>query len=251
MIKYTENPIPALLHQAIPSLSVTEWATAAGYDGVVIDLQHGEIGLEVACTMVRAVPRGTANIVVRVGSADPAPILRLLDSGATAIVVPTVESREQAVLAVDAAKYPPLGRRSLGPSRPALYPGGSYTEAGNAAVSVHVQIETAEGVERAEEILSVPGLDAVYIGPADLAVTYGLPGRGDWEDGPVREAITKISRIAREKGVLVGIYCASPEYAQKLISAGEIDFVGLGIDLVYLGRATRESIQALRGSHEL
>lgn len=243
----TANPVPALFHQAAPSLSVTEWALAAGYDGVVVDLQHGEIGLEAACTMLRATPRTVTHAYARVGSADPAPILRLLDSGATGIIVPTVESAAQAAEAVDAVKYPPVGRRSLGPSRPALYPGASYVEAGNAAVTAAIQIETALGVERAEEILATPGLDAVYIGPADLAVTYGLPGRGDWTEGPVREAITEIAAIARRHGVRVGIYCASPEYARGMIDAGEVNFIGLGIDLVFLGRATREAITALRG----
>lgn len=242
------NPVPALLHQALPSLSVTEWAHAAGYNGVVVDLQHGEIGLEAACGMLRAMPRGGQYRYARVGGLDPAPILRLLDSGATGIIAPTIESAAQVRAVINAVKYPPLGGRSLGPSRPGLYAGESYTEAGNAAVSAIVQIETAVGVERAEEILSVPGLDAVYIGPADLAVTYGLPGRGDWEDGPVREAIREIAVIARRHGVQVGIYCASPEYANSLIAAGEIDFVGLGIDLVFLGRATRETIAALQES---
>lgn len=241
------NPVPALFHQATHSLSVTEWALAAGYDGVVVDLQHGEIGLEAACTMLRATPRSVSHAYARVGSADPAPILRLLDSGATGIIVPTVESAAQATEAVDAVKYPPVGRRSLGPSRPALYAGAAYVEAGNEAVTVAIQIETALGVERAEEILATPGLDAVYIGPADLAVTYGLPGRGDWTEGPVRQAITEIAEIARQHGVKVGIYCASPEYARGVIDSGEIDFIGLGIDLVFLGRATREAITALRG----
>lgn len=243
----SRNPIPALLHQAIPSLSVSEWAAAAGYDGVVIDLQHGEIGVDAACTMLRAIPKTTRYSYARVGGLDPAPILRLLDSGASGVIIPTVESAAQASAAVDAIKYPPIGRRSLGPSRPGLYQGESYVASGNQAVSAIIQIETALGAQRAEEILSVPGLDAVYIGPADLAVTYGLPGRGDWEDGPVRRDITNIASIARKYGVKVGIYCASVGYAQKLVAAGEIDFVGLGIDLVFLGKTTRETIDAFRG----
>ena len=83
---------PALLHQALASLSVTEWALAAGYDGVVVDLQHGEVGLEAACTMLRAAPRDSAYTYARVGGLDPAPILRLLDSGARGIIAPTIES---------------------------------------------------------------------------------------------------------------------------------------------------------------
>lgn len=239
---------PALLHQALPSLSVTEWALAAGYDGVIVDLQHGEIGLETACTMLRAAPRDTAYSYARVGSLEPAPILRLLDSGARGIIVPTVECAEQARMLVEATKYPSLGNRSLGPSRPNLYPGQSYTEAGNAAVSAIAQIETAAGVDNAESIISTPGIDSIYIGPADLAVSYGLPGRGDWDDGPVREAIMHLSGLTRAHGVTLGLYSGSGAYAADLIDQGMIDYVGLGIDLIFLGRAAQESIKTLRGT---
>lgn len=239
---------PALLHQALPSLSVTEWALAAGYDGVIVDLQHGEIGLEAACTMLRAAPRDTAYSYARVGSLDPAPILRLLDSGARGIIAPTVESADQAQRLVEVTKYPTAGNRSLGPSRPNLYPGQNYTEAGNAAVSAIAQIETAAGVDRAEDIISIPGLDSIYIGPADLAVSYGLPGRGDWDDGPVREAIVHLSGLTRTHGVTLGIYSGSGAYAADLLELGLIDYVGLGIDLIFLGRAAQESIKTLRGT---
>lgn len=239
---------PALLHQALPSLSVTEWALAAGYDGIIVDLQHGEIGLETACTMLRAAPRGTAYSYARVGSLDPAPILRLLDSGARGIIAPTVESAEQARMLVEATKYPPVGNRSLGPSRPSLYPGDSYTEAGNTAVSTIAQIETAAGVDQAENIISTPGIDSIYIGPADLAVSYGLPGRGDWDDGPVRDAIVHLSGLTRAHGVTLGIYSGSGAYAAELIGRGLIDYVGLGIDLIFLGRAAQDSIKTLRST---
>ena len=239
---------PALLHQALPSLSVTEWALAAGYDGVIVDLQHGEIGVDAACTMLRAVPRSTPYSYARVGGLDPAPILRLLDSGARGIIAPTVETAGQARRLVEATKYPAVGNRSLGPTRPNLYPGDSYTEAGNAAVSAIAQIETAAGVEHAEEIVSTPGLDSVYIGPADLAVSYGLPGRGDWDDGPVRDAVEHLSGLSRAHGVTLGIYSGSAAYAADLEDRGLIDYVGLGIDLILLGRAAQEAMTTLRGT---
>jgi 4-hydroxy-2-oxoheptanedioate aldolase len=227
---------------------MTEWALAAGYEGVIIDLQHGEVGLEAACGMLRAIPRDVAYGYVRVGSIDPAPILRLLDSGARGVIAPTVESAEQAAALVAATKYPPVGGRSLGPSRPALYPGDPYTHAGNAAVSAVVQIETALGVERAEEIVSTPGLDSVYVGPADLAVSYGLPGRGDWSEGPVLAAIEHLADLTRAHGITIGLYCGSPAYAGDLIDRGLVDYVGLGIDLVLVHRAARDTIDALRGT---
>ncbi|WP_101256309.1 HpcH/HpaI aldolase family protein [Streptomyces barkulensis] len=236
---------PVLYHQTVPSFSMPEWAVTAGYDGVILDLQHGELGLEAACGILRSIPRDNAYAYARVGSLDPAPILRLLDSGARGIVAPTVESRSQTETLVAAAKYPPAGNRSLGPSRPALYPGDSYTEAGNRAVSAVAQIETKAGVDRAEEIVSTPGLDSVYIGPADLAVSYGLPGRGDWEEGPVREAIAHLREVTSAHGVTLGIYSGRPEYAAGLFADGLVDYVGLGIDLVLLNRAFGDTIAGL------
>ncbi|MEZ7005487.1 HpcH/HpaI aldolase/citrate lyase family protein [Streptomyces sp. AD55] len=248
---------PVLYHQSLPSFSMPEWAVAAGYDGVILDLQHGELGLDAACRILRSIPRDNAYAYARVGSLDPAPVLRLLDSGARGIVAPTVESRSQAEALVAAVKYPPAGNRSLGPSRPALYPAGagqSYTDAGNRAVSAIAQIETKAGVDRAEDIVSAPGLDSVYIGPADLAVSYGLPGRGDWEDGPVREAIAYLRQVTAAHGVTLGIYCGRPAYAAALLADGLVDYVGLGIDLVLLNRAFGDTIAALgparsTGSH--
>lgn len=98
---------PVLYHQTVPSFSMPEWAVTAGYDGVILDLQHGELGLEAACGILRSIPRDNAYAYARVGSPDPAPVLRLLDSGARGIVAPTVESASQAEALVAAVKYPP------------------------------------------------------------------------------------------------------------------------------------------------
>lgn len=239
---------PVLYHQTLPSFSIPEWAAAAGYDGAILDLQHGELGLEPACGILRSLPRENAYAYARVGSTDPATILRLLDSGARGIIAPTIESRAETEALVAATKYLPVGNRSLGPSRPALYTGKSYTEAGNLAVSTIAQIETRVGVESAEEIIATPGLDSVYIGPADLAVSYGLPGRGDWTDGPVLDAITHLRELTSAHHVTLGIYSGQSAYAADLLADGRVDYVGLGIDLVLLNRAFGDSITALQSA---
>lgn len=238
--------IPALLHIATPSLSIVESALFNGYDGVVIDLQHGEIGLETACTMLRAIPRDVRYAYARVASIDSGAIGRLMDSGARGIIAPTIESADEARALVAATKYPPLGRRSLGPSRPQLYSGSSYTDAGNDTVECIVQIETRRGLDAAEEILAVPGVGSVYIGPADLAVSFGLPGRPDWTDGPVSDAVAEIAKVARAHGRTCGIYASSPAYAGGLERAELIDYVGLGIDLLMVGAQARQNIATLR-----
>lgn len=235
-----------LLHQTLPSFSIPEWAKVAGYDGVILDLQHGELSLDAACGILRSIPRDNAYAWARVGSTDPGQILRLLDSGARGIVAPTIESREQAQALVAATKYLPVGNRSMGPSRPGLYIGDSYAEAGNLAVSTIAQIETRIGVERAEEIISTPGLDSIYIGPADLAVSYGLPGRGDWDDGPVRDAIVHLRELTRAHGVTLGIYSGKSAYTAALLADGLVDYVAFGIDLVSLNRALGDNINELK-----
>lgn len=235
-----------LVHQTLPSFSIPEWAEVAGYHGVILDLQHGELGVDAACGILRSTPRDNAYAWARVGSTDPGQILRLLDSGARGIVAPTIESREQAQALVAATKYLPVGNRSMGPSRPGLYIGDSYAEAGNLAVSTIAQIETRIGVERAEEIISTPGLDSIYIGPADLAVSYGLPGRGDWDDGPVRDAIVHLRELTRAHGVTLGIYSGKSAYTAALLADGLVDYVAFGIDLVLLNRALGDNINELK-----
>lgn len=235
-----------LVHQTLPSFSIPEWVEVAGYHGVILDLQHGELGVDAACGILRSIPRHNAYAWARVGSTDPGQILRLLDSGARGIVAPTIESREQAQALVAATKYLPVGNRSMGPSRPGLYIGDSYAEAGNLAVSTIAQIETRIGVERAEEIISTPGLDSIYIGPADLAVSYGLPGRGDWDDGPVRDAIVHLRKLTRAHGLTLGIYSGKSAYTAALLADGLVDYVAFGIDLVLLNRALCDNINELK-----
>lgn len=236
---------PVLLHVALPSMAVVESALNVGYDGVMIDLQHGEIGLDQACNMLRAIPRGNPWVYARVASIDSGVIGRLMDSGARGIVAPNVETVEQAQALVHAVKYPPLGGRSLGPSRPNLYPGENYVDAGNKAVVAVVQIESAAGVEAAEEIAKVPGIESIYVGPADLAVTYGLPGRADWEDGAVAEAVEQLVEITRKNGIGLGLYCSDPEFAVTQMREHHLAYAGLGIDLLYVGKQARVSLAAL------
>lgn len=247
-MRTTEDTVPALLHISTPSMAIVESALASGYDGVLIDLQHGEIGVEQACRMLRAIPRGNPHVFARVASIDSGVIGRLLDSGARGIVAPTVESAEQARALVRATKYPPLGGRSLGPSRPALYEGDDYCAAGNAAVAAVVQIESVAGLEAAEAILEVEGLDSIYVGPADLAVSYGLPGRPDWSSGPVSEALSQLAQLSQKHGVKLGLYCSEPEFAAEQIRRLGLDYVGLGIDLLFVGKHARASIAALKES---
>jgi len=240
--------IPALIHLSLKSQVVAEHMLHIGYDGVVVDVQHGEVGVEGACEMLRGLPRGLEYAWTRIPSIDSGVIGRLLDAGARGVIAPAVETLEQARALVLACKYPPLGGRSLGPSRPDLYSGEDYTAAGNRAVKVVAQFETAAGVEAADEIMALPGIDAAYIGPADLAVSYGLGARLDWETGPVFDAIARLSGQAREHGLAFGVFCASPEYAAFLAERGLADYAAIGTDISLLSKQATTIISTLRGT---
>lgn len=238
--------VPAYMHVGTRSQQTIEIALFNGFDGVVLDLQHGELDLGTTSVLLRSVPDSLNRTLVRVPSLEPGVIGTVLDAGAGGIIAPCVESAEEAAAVVAAAKFAPVGGRSLGPMRPGLYAGPSATTSANQAVRAYVQIESALGVERRAEILSVPGLDGVYVGPADLALTMGHAPRLDWADGPVREAIDAVLATAADLGLARGIFSVSGGYARELAQAGLIDFVGLGTDLGLLTQSTKALLESYK-----
>lgn len=243
-----DSPAPILLHLGVPSQAIVEYALHAGYDGVVLDLQHGELGLDAACGLARAWPHGNPHLYARLAALDPGAIGRLVDGGVRGIIAPSVETGEQAARLVAATKYPPLGVRSFGPTRPALYDGPDYCAAANGVVRAIAQIETARGLRNADEIMDTPGLDGLYLGPADLALSLGVGAGLDAEAGPVRDAVLDLSRRARGRSLSFGVFCASPVYAAGLVRDGLVDFVPLATDLMLFGRASRDLITRVRDS---
>ncbi|MCL2482886.1 MAG: aldolase/citrate lyase family protein [Propionibacteriaceae bacterium] len=241
------SEVPVLVHLAVPSTLIAEHMLNAGYDGVVVDIQHGEVGVEAGCSIVRALPRTVAYPWVRMAGIDAGMICRVLDAGARGVIAPSVETADEARALVRACKYPPVGGRSLGPGRPNLYAGGeSVTQTANSVVKAVVQIETVPGVEAAEDIMSVPGLDSIYVGPNDLALSYGLTPRLDWESGPVFDAIVALSQQARRHGLTFGVFCSDPEYALLLADRGLVDYVALGSDVTLVTKIAATTISTYR-----
>jgi 4-hydroxy-2-oxoheptanedioate aldolase len=178
----------------------------AGYDYVGFDVQHGYLDdADVAMLLHRLeyLPIATA---VRLPSADPGPIGRVLDAGADAVIIAMVESAAQATAAVAATRYAPAGVRSFGPLRSSL---GIDTAALESRVSVFAMIETARGLSSLEQICAVPGLTGVYVGPADLAISLGY-GVTEVSNAPeVREAITRIQMTATAAGLITGVHAGA------------------------------------------
>jgi 4-hydroxy-2-oxoheptanedioate aldolase len=194
---------------SVPSSYSTELMAAGGFDWMCIDWQHGMLDYSQVIPMLQAATITRLPTLVRVPSAEPASIMKVLDAGATGVLVPLVNTAEQAKRAVDACNYPPLGSRSWGPARASLLSSPFTPVSANAAVVCAVQIETVEAVKNLDSILEVAGVDIAFVGPSDLAVSLNqtpvlgpMPGRHS-------ELIIEIAKRTRERGVTPAIYCGS------------------------------------------
>jgi 4-hydroxy-2-oxoheptanedioate aldolase len=177
-------------------LSVSNGFTAEvmarlGFDGLVIDMQHGLTDMANLWPMLQAVSQTDTVPVVRVPWNEPAPIMKALDLGAYAIIVPLISNAADAAKAVAACRYPPVGIRSSGPVRAIHYGGADYQAHADDEIVVFAMIETKEGLENLDAICATPGLDAVYIGPSDLAYALGQ------RPGPELEHVLAASRPER------------------------------------------------------
>lgn len=172
-------PVYGLI-SSIPAPAAIELIAEAGFDFVIIDMEHVLINPETVENMIRVAESYDLTPLVRVADLNPKTLLRLLDGGAQGIVLPMIESPEQLADAIAACKYHPLGRRSLNAGRPGSFGKHSlaqYVEAANQQIMVVAMIESAEGVRRATEIAAVAGLDMILEGAADLSQSLGMPGR--------------------------------------------------------------------------
>jgi 4-hydroxy-2-oxoheptanedioate aldolase len=181
--------------------------------------------------------------IVRVPWNEPGIIMKSLDAGAYGVIVPMVNSRAEAEAAAAACRYAPVGMRSYGPTRAALAYGRDYYPKANDEVLCIVMIETREAIENVNEILTVPGVDAAYVGPSDLGVSLGA---GPGYDNPAPEfdaALDTVLAACQRHGVVPGIHAGLPEVARKRIDQG-FKFVEICDDAGLLGRGAAEAIQA-------
>jgi 4-hydroxy-2-oxoheptanedioate aldolase len=199
----------------------------AGYDWVCIDTQHGVIGYDQMLPMLQALSATRTPAFVRVPWNQPSDIMKALDAGAQGVIVPMVNSEEEARRAVGACRYPPLGYRSWGPTRAALQVDGFGPESANRAVVCMVMIETVEGMAAVDEILAVPGVDGVYVGSNDLAVTHGMKPDATASNPEHRRLIEAILDACKRRGLIAGIHCAGPDTAMRW---REVGFRMLNVD---------------------
>ena len=158
----------------IPSSVAAENMAQAGWDGLTVDMQHGLVDYQTAVTMLQAISTTGTAPMARVAWLEPGIIMKLLDAGAWGIVCPMINTREECETFVGACRYPPRGYRSFGPVRATWYCGPDYYKNINDNVITMAMIETKQAVDNLDDILSVPGLDSIYIGPNDLAISLRL-----------------------------------------------------------------------------
>ena len=197
----------------------------AGFDAVIIDMQHGfAVTPDRAVACLQAISTTDATPVVRMSWNEPKDIQFVLDAGAYGVIVPLVDTKEQAQQAVGAAKYPPVGYRSHGPNRARLYAGMDYTRHANDEIFVLAMIETKTGIDNIEEIATVPGLDGFYIGPADLAMSYGIDpllGPDNWNKDPVHmAACQKVLDVAQAHNLVPCHHSSNAADAKTKFSQG-------------------------------
>ena len=208
---------------SINSPFVAEIMAEQGYDSVTIDMQHGAIGYEGALGMLQAIRASGVVPMVRVPWNEPGVIMKALDAGAYGIICPMVNTRADAERLVSYMRYPPYGQRSFGPTRANFSAGAGYASEANGEILCLAMIETAEAIKNLDEIVATPGLDGIYIGPADLTlgITNGeLPPGFDREEPQMLDAIHRIRTVANDAGIWACIHCGTPEYAAKALGWG-------------------------------
>ena len=223
----------------------------AGYDCVMIDLEHGPASMRDSIGLMQAVAGRRCAPLMRVPANDPVWLKRALDTGVDGVMVPTVSNAEQAAAAVRACRYPPDGERGMAVSvvRAADYGADwqTYLRRINEDLLVICQIETREGVERIEEIAKVDGVDMLFIGPFDLSASLGFPGEPDHPD--VRKAVLKIEQAAARAGKMLGSIQTAERPAERLFADGYRLVLADG-DVTLLRDAARASVDRLRkGMH--
>ncbi|MFC1571743.1 HpcH/HpaI aldolase/citrate lyase family protein [Candidatus Margulisiibacteriota bacterium] len=227
--------------------SVAEIMAQADFDWLTIDLEHSAITLDQAQSLIQVIDLSGCTPLVRVGENDPNLIKRVMDAGACGVIIPMVNSKEEAEKAVKAVKYPPIGTRGVGLARAQGYgfKFDQYKDWVNKESLVIVQIEHIKAIENLEEILNVPGVDGSIIGPYDLSGSMGYPG--EFERPEVQEALKRYEDICSKMNKPKGIHVVQPDAAKanRYIKSG-YSLLAFGVDMLFLGQKCRNELKKVR-----
>jgi 4-hydroxy-2-oxoheptanedioate aldolase len=227
--------------------AAAELLAHAGFDAIVIDMQHGSgIGPERAVAAMRAINTTPTVPFVRVPWNDPVHLQYVLDAGAYGVIVPLVNTPAEAARAAGACRYPPLGYRSAGPNRVALGEGADYLQRANDEIACLVMIEHIDAVDQIEAIAGVPGIDGFFIGPGDLAFSLGLAPAADVQDPHHVAACERVRDVARAHGLVAGIATSGPAEARRRVQEG-YTFCPFGSDWGFIRQGASDALATFSG----
>ena len=230
----------------IPSSYSAEIMAHQGWDSLTIDMQHGAIDHSNLLQMFQAISTTDVVPMARLNWNEPGHIMKVLDSGAYGVICPMVSNRQQAQQFVQACIYPPKGYRSFAPTRAFMYGGSDYVDHANDEILKLAMIETKEALQELDKIMSTPGVDGIYIGPADLSFAIGKkPSFDNPEGSPQYEQIVNILKYAKKNNIIAGIHNSTSEYAKKMIDLG-FQIVTVGSDKALVSDAARVAVSKLK-----
>ena len=229
----------------IPSMWSAELMAHAGWDSILVDLQHGMHGIETVIQMMQAISTTDTVPLARVNWNEPGSIMRLLDAGAYGIICPMVNTREECEAFVGACRYPPPGYRSLGPTRARVVMGADYAEHANDEILTIAMVETKEALDNLEEIASVDGLDMIFVGTGDLRLSLTGKIGFDSDDSQVEAALDRILAACEKNNLIAGLFTASSEYAAQMIKRG-FRFVTVKTDTMILSEYAKKLVADTR-----
>jgi 2-keto-3-deoxy-L-rhamnonate aldolase RhmA len=232
---------------SLASLETAEILAVAGFDWLFVDLEHSPLGPREVQAVLQAIA-GRVDCLLRVPLADEIWLKKALDSGAAGVIVPQVNTAEQARQVVRWCKYPPQGTRSVGLGRAQGYGADlqPYLERANRETLVVAQIEHAQAVENIDAILEVDGLDALFVGPYDLSASLGPHTVGQVDHPEVQAAIARVNRACRACGMPLGIFTAGAQRARAYAAEG-FRLIATGADTLLLAQAARKLLDDLHG----
>ena len=230
---------------AIANSFCAETMAHQGWDTLTIDLQHGVVDYQAMVGMLQAISTTATVPIVRVPWLEPGIIMKTLDAGAYGVICPMVNTREEAQRFVAYTSYAPKGTRSFGPVRALLYGGADYPTQANDTIVRFAMIETAQALDNLDAILSVEGLDAIYIGPSDLSLALGCKPSFDDVEPKVAQAIDHIVARAKAHGVVAGIHNGRSDVAKARIARG-FRFVTVSSDARLLAAGSQQVLSEMR-----
>ncbi len=226
--------------------SVAEILADAGFDWLCVDMEHSVTDYFEAQQLIMAIQSKGLNAFVRVGENNTRIIKRVLDAGADGIIVPSVNSKEEAIRAVEAVRYPPAGKRGVGLARAQSYGFGfeEYRDHKTKNIKLIAQIEHINAINELESIIEVEGIDGTFIGPYDLSGSMGKPGQ--YDDADVKAALSKYEEIAKRYNKLIGFHVIQPSHELVLEKfAKGYNFVAFSLDVLFLGTLARQQMVPL------